>query len=104
MGAADPEFGAEANHRFVREVRRARSANPARAIGRGSPPRTASGAPMVRAFPRRAYRRRMPVEAPFPAATRTQGGVVPARSARWQIGQAHLLGASFNVARLRPAA
>lgn len=101
---ADKEFDAEANHRYVREVLRARSAIPARALGRGGWPRTRYRGTMVRAFPRHVYRRRVLVEALFSAAKRTQGGLAPARSERRQIKQAHLLGASFNVGRLRRAA
>ena len=70
---------------------------------RSAEARTPYRTPMVCAVPRGACRPRVLVEAPFSAATRTRGGVAPARSER-QIEQAHLLGGSFNVARLRPAA
>lgn len=100
---ADKEVDAEANHRFVHTVLHAQSAIPARAIGRG-PVRTPHRARMVHAFPYVAYRRRVLVEALFSAAKRTHGGLAPGRSEPRQIKQAHLVGASFNVGRLRRAA
>lgn len=101
---ADKEFDAERNHRFIHEVLHARSAIPPRAIGHGGPPRTPYRAQMARRFPRTAYHQRVLVETLFSSLKRTQGGLAPARSEAMQIKQAHLLGASFNIARLKPAA
>src|SRR5690348_4314790 len=101
---ADKEFDAEANHRFVHEVLHATSVIPARALGRGGPPRTPYRAQMTTAFPRARYHRRVLIETLFSTIKRTQGSVAPGRSEPRQAKQACLLGASFNVARLRRAA
>lgn len=101
---ADKEFDAEANHRFVHEVLGATSVIPARAMGRGGPPRTPYRAQMTHAFPRALYHRRVLIETLFSTIKRTQGSVAPGRSESHQCKQALLLGASFNVARLRRAA
>ena len=93
---ADKEFDAEATHAFIHEQLHARSAIPVR---RGGHPRGRYRAALAQQLPA-IYRRRVLVESVFSAIKRTQGGTAPGRVDTRQLKQAHLVGISYDIARL----
>jgi hypothetical protein len=95
---ADREFDAETLRACVAGTLRARAAIPL--CRTGGPPRTphrvratAAGLPAI-------YRRRVLAETLFSAVKRTQGGIAPGRRLDAQVKQAHLMGVSYDLARL----
>lgn len=102
---ADREFDAEALHAFVATALHARAAIPAiraRYAADQAPlgPRTPYRARLAAAGLPAVYRRRALVETLFSAVKRTQGGTAPGRRLDAQIKQAHLVGISYDLARL----
>jgi hypothetical protein len=97
---ADPEFDSERNHTYIRRHLGARSVFPAK---RGKKTWRVRGvrAEMLRAFPRKVYRRRALIETLFSSVKRKLSAQAPGRSLRTQMLQALLLGLSFNLYRLR---
>ncbi|MGZ8413733.1 MAG: transposase [Gemmatirosa sp.] len=101
---ADREFDSEALHVYAARTLHARTAIPVMRVGghwiRGRyVPATRYRARMAAALPTM-YRRRVLAETLFSAIKRTQGGTAPGRRAHTQVKQAHLVGISYDLARL----
>jgi hypothetical protein len=102
---ADREFDAEALHAFVATALHARAVIPAiraRYAADQTPlgPRTPYRARLAARGLPAVYRRRALVETLFSTVKRTQGGTAPGRRLDAQIKQAHLVGISYDLARL----
>lgn len=102
---ADREFDAEALHAFVATVLHARALIPAiraRYAADQAPlgPRTPYRARLAARGLPAVYRRRALVETLFSVVKRTQGGTAPGHRLEAQIKQAHLVGISYDLARL----
>ena len=101
---ADREFDSEALHVYAARQLHARTAIPVMRVGghwmRGRyVPATPHRARMAAAIPPM-YRRRVLAETLFSTVKRTQGGTAPGRRAQTQVKQAHLVGISYDLARL----
>jgi hypothetical protein len=93
----DKEFDSEANHAFIHDALHAASAIP---LTRGGQPRAPYRAALAARGLPAVYRRRVLIESVFSAIKRTQGGVAPGRRVTHQVKQAHLVGISYDLARL----
>jgi hypothetical protein len=97
---ADAEFDSERNHAYIRQRLGAQSVIPAKRRKKNWRVRGVR-AEVQRAFPRRTYRRRAPIESVCSSVKRKLSGRAPGRLLPMQQRQALPLGLSFNLYRLK---